>query len=269
MSNLFASAAGGTGGQADGTGNISGNGGLATATVNGTSTAGGSLSGLSAATGGVSGQAFNGAVAGIPGLASATMTLNTTGNTSANASAAGTSRVTNATGTSSATARGPGNASTSAGLGTTPLPSSQAMGFKAASFVVALPTAADASAAIARHPNNENNFAFGTPDSTALGLFTMGVATNGSGVTTDTWTDTAKIDLNVSSLPNQDLKLGLIDPSTSGFGTLTFTLTNTNTSTTILTQTFTSLASADAFFSDQVNDLGKLSSFLNTVERLT
>jgi len=95
-------------------------------------------------------------------------------------------------------------------------------------------------------------------------LFTMGVATNGSGVTTNTWTDTATIDLNASSLPNQDLKLGLIDPSTSGFGTLTFTLTNTNTSTTILTRTFTDLATADAFFSDQVIDLGKLSSFLNT-----
>jgi hypothetical protein len=45
---------------------------------------------------------------------------------------------------------------------------------------------------------------------------------------------------------------------------LTFTLTNTNTSTTILSQTFTSLASADAFFSDQVIGLGKLSSFIDT-----
>ena len=96
----------------------------------------------------------------------------------------------------------------------------------------------------------------------------MGVATNGSGVTTDTWTNTAKIDLNVSSLPNRDLKLGLIDPSTSGFGTLTFKLTNTNTSTTILSQTFTSLASADAFFGDQVNELGKLSSFIDTNGKL-
>ena len=92
----------------------------------------------------------------------------------------------------------------------------------------------------------------------------MGVATNGSAVTTNTWTDTATINVSASSLPNQDLKLGLIDPSTSGFGTLTFTLSNINTSTIILSQTFTDLASADAFFSDQVIGLGKLSSFLNT-----
>ena len=39
---------------------------------------------------------------------------------------------------------------------------SQAMRFNSASFVVALPTAADATAAIVGHPNNENNFAFGT-----------------------------------------------------------------------------------------------------------
>ena len=112
------------------------------------------------------------------------------------------------------------------------------------------------------HLNNEKNFAFGTSDSTALGLYTMGVPTNVSG--NNTWTDTATINLNASSLPDQDLKLGLIDSSTSGSGTLTFTLTNTNTNTPILSQTFTSLASADAFFSDQVMDLGKLGSFLNT-----
>jgi hypothetical protein len=127
---------------------------------------------------------------------------------------------------------------------------------------VALPTAADATAAIAGHPNNENNFAFGTPDSTALGLYTMRVATNGSG--NNTWTDAATINVNASSLPNQDLKLGLIDSSTNGFGTLTFTLTDVNTNTTILSHTFTNSASADAFFSDQVIGLGKLSSFLNT-----
>jgi hypothetical protein len=57
-------------------GTTSGDGGSATANINGTATAGSSLFGQSSATGGVSGQTFNGAVAGIPGLASATTTPN-------------------------------------------------------------------------------------------------------------------------------------------------------------------------------------------------
>jgi len=263
-SDLFASATGGTGGAANGAGNTAGNGGAATATVNGTATAGSSLVGQASATGGLSGSVFNGAAAGLPGLASATTTLNTIGTAEPSAFATGTSRVTNATASSSASALGLGNAMVSAGLGTTPLNSSRATGLNLASFVVALPTAADATAAIAGTTNNKNSFAFGTPASTALGLFTMGVSTTASAITANTWTDTANINLNASSLPNQDLKLGLIDPSTSGFGTLTFSLTNSNTGVTILSQTFTSLAAADAFFSDEVNDLGKLSSFLNT-----
>jgi hypothetical protein len=57
-----------------------------------------------------------------------------------------------------------------------------------------------------------------------------------------------------------DLELGLIDSQSSngGFNTFRFTLTRTGTATPLIDQTFTSLALAQAYFADNVVDLGSI-----------
>ena len=103
------------------------------------------------------------------------------------------------------------------------------------------------------------------PTSFVLGLITLGGGSDGDGLQ-HTWTTSTTVDFGSSGLDGQHLILGLLNPTSTGdgFDSLTFTMME-NTSTLLQQETFTSLAEANAYFTDDPIDLGAISD-LQSVE---
>ena len=89
----------------------------------------------------------------------------------------------------------------------------------------------------------------------------MGGAYSAGGATTQTATDTLDLSVDLTQLAIRgDLILGLFDPTIegTGFSSLTFTLTADGSI--VENQTFTTVAAAEAFFTNDAIDLGSLAS---------
>jgi hypothetical protein len=129
-------------------------------------------------------------------------------------------------------------------------------GLNSAAFVEGLPSSADIAAAAAGNPTVLAAFAH---PGEALGLMTLGAGSAGTqNILTNTYTSIAAFQIDTSQLGSfTDVKVGLFNPTLvdAGFDSLTFTVQN---GANVTTETFTSLAAADAFFQDQVLDLGNL-----------
>lgn len=126
----------------------------------------------------------------------------------------------------------------------------------AVALQTAAPDAASASAVLAANPNIATGFGAAP---TFFAIDELGGAYASGGTTAETITSTASLTVDLTQLASlQDLEVGFFDPTVvgSGFTSLTFTLTGDGH--TLISQTFTTVAAADAFFADRAVDLGSL-----------
>jgi hypothetical protein len=100
------------------------------------------------------------------------------------------------------------------------------------------------------------------PESTVLGLVTLGGGSDGDGLQ-HTWS-TSTTFTSPDPLNQQHLILGLLDPTSTGngFDSLTFTMTE-NSDVVLQQETFITLAAADAYFTDNPIDLGPTANVLS------
>jgi hypothetical protein len=131
-----------------------------------------------------------------------------------------------------------------------PIPSFPS-GLQAVAFATGLPSNSDARAAVVGNPNVAAAFQIGG-SSTMLNLVTLSSADSGL-------SSQAYFTIDVSSFTGKYIKMGLINPHSTGngFNQLRFQLSAGGN--TVVDQTFTSLAAALAFFNDQVVNLGPAS----------
>jgi hypothetical protein len=262
---------------ATGAGNSGGNGGNATATATSTGAAGVVVDAY--AVGGAGGPGSGGSASGGSGAATASATGTSTGRGQAQATAissgaggsASTQSVSNG-GTGAVTgvqaeAHAPNPVSanvqsrTISSLGGSAPPQPAPTSLQAFSFATAQPSAADVAAATAGHPNTSALASGPTTDTLALVTFGGGrpaIASPGS----SSFTGSVLLTLGSTELAHGagELELGLIDSQSSsgGFNTFSFALTRTGTATPLIDQTFTSLATAQAYFADNVINLGSI-----------
>ncbi len=120
------------------------------------------------------------------------------------------------------------------------------------------PLGADTAAVLSANANIATAFG-ASPDFFAIDELGGAYSSGGSGSETMTSTADMTVDLTQVAAP-QDLLIGLFDATTlgAGFDSLTFTLVGDGQ--TLVSQTFTSLAAAETFFTDNPLDLGSLTS---------
>jgi autotransporter-associated beta strand protein len=144
---------------------------------------------------------------------------------------------------------------------------SLAAGLSAASFATGLPLASDAQAAVSASPGVQSRFAISGTNNTTLGLLVLGGAYPGtvSGASAS-YSSTANMSIDVSKLSaTHNLEIGLVNPtfSGSGFDQLRFVVQSQGA--VLVNQTFATPSAAQAFFQDQVLDLGGISSSVKTL----
>ena len=127
-----------------------------------------------------------------------------------------------------------------------------ASGLQAVAFATGLPSNTAASQAIAGNPRVASNFDIGGA-STLLGLVTFGVSES-----SQTYAQ-ARFAINVGSLTGQDLKIGLLNPHSTGNGFAQLRFQMSAADVTIIDKTFTSLATAFDYFNDRIINLGAAS----------
>jgi hypothetical protein len=197
------------------------------------------------------------------------------GSGSAQATASGTSGTATATSSSAgsvisgltSSASGPtaGNATATQSWAAvsqpTPSPSLLA-GLQAGAFDTGLPSTSDSLSALSAAPRVHHDFNIageGTGSlSAVLGLVALGGGSDGDDIQ-HAWTASTTMTLSVTTLSQQHLILGLLNPQSTGngFDSLTFTVTK-NTTTVLQSVTFTSLANANAYFTNDAIDLGSV-----------
>jgi hypothetical protein len=127
---------------------------------------------------------------------------------------------------------------------------------QAVAQAVGAPTTADVNAVLNANPNIKT--AFGTsPSYFAIGELGGGYDANGNSA--ETVTSTLAITIDPSKLASpQDLLLGLYDGTAVGSGFESLTFKATVGTKTLVNKTFTSVAAAETFFTDNPNDLGPI-----------
>ncbi|HEV2364755.1 MAG TPA: hypothetical protein VGS12_11230, partial [Caulobacteraceae bacterium] len=126
--------------------------------------------------------------------------------------------------------------------------------------VTGAPQAADTDAVLNAPQNASIKTAFGASP-TFFSLAEMGGGYTSGGSGSQTVTSVVDLTIDLTKLASRaDLVIGFHDPITvgSGFSSLTFTLVGDGQ--TLISQTFTTLAAAQTYFSDHALDLGSLAS---------
>jgi hypothetical protein len=281
-------AQGGSGSEGQGGTVHGGNGGTANSTASATAGGVAAASATAAATGGAAGaRSGTSTLDGRGGNATATANSSGLGQADASATATGGSNVfgslsgsmngsalaransTGASGTAFARAFSGGvlvtsiradaiaqvgstvNAEARAAYGSAAPDFSLVAGVEAAAFVTGSPLPADIAVALAGNPN-----ASAAGPVMILGALAAAYPANGSGAT-KTYTSDLSYSIHPSQLiASTPLRLGFLDPvsSGSGFDTLRLQIFKENVS--VFDQTFGSLAAANAFFNDGVLDFG-------------
>lgn len=238
-----------------------GNGGSATAQSSGTT--GGAASIAATARGGLSGA--EGLAVGLSGNASATAsgtaasgTLRADAQTGRGGS---TTFIENRIATISAVATAPlgGSAATAlaqARLGVAAPSTSGLFSRQSTAFGIGAPLATDVNTVFSGNPKATARF---DPTIAAQSLV-LGVVAAGSSATTGlTLNSTISTSINLSAIQSTDqkvLQLALLNPQTQGLGFDTLRFRVTREGAVVIDQSFVSLSSAQAYFSDQVLNLG-------------
>jgi hypothetical protein len=271
------------------------NGGAATATSSATATAAGTVAATASAIGGNGGASSSGP-GGVGGAANAAATAIGLGTTNATSTADGGNGIgrslhgaavarSNSTGTGGnaqadaisaggltivnvqtqaiAPTSGTSHAEARAGTSNPARDASLAAGIQSAVFATATPTLTDVQSFFAGNVYSQPSFnlvddAFPGNSSDIFGLVTMGAAYSESGSGNRTYTSTATfaIDLSLNFNPAQRLVVALLDRNSQGVGFDSMTFTITREGTMVVNQTFNTLATALAFFDDELLDLG-------------
>lgn len=275
---VSANATGGAGGAGAGATSTGGNGGAATAMSGGTATGGGSVWVSASAIAGVAGTDVTSGLSGTAGSATATATAYGTalsGSIGAMATAIGLGGTAAAHAIVAPTAlvlaqqvdaiapvvaNDQSIAVAAASIGQSFGGLSTIGGFQAAGVATAFPTSDVVSGAVQGTVNIANVIASGAPNST-LDLMALGVGySTGSGSGAQVFSTSVTLSVNLSNLTGggEHVEIGLFDPQSSGAGFDSLTLQVLNGGALVLQQTFSTLSSALAYFSDNTIDAGAL-----------
>ena len=210
---------------------------------------------ITAAADSYAGQSAAGAVAGHASAKTKTSGASGTFSAYSATSLASGQLVTSARGIASGAVDGAQSAKTKATIG------DGAVAFESQGQAVALETGApDAASTAAVMADNANiAAAFGpAPTYYALGELGGGYAKTG-GTTSETTTDTIDLTVDLTQLASrQDLVVGFYNATALGSGFIGLTFTLSGDGQTLISKTFTTLAKAEAFFTDHARDLGSL-----------
>jgi hypothetical protein len=266
--NAAATAAGGAGGAADDNGGSGGNGGNGTANANAIATGGGAANAAATATGGAGGTAaVSPGINGVDGAGAATASATTSGGAESQALATATGSAAMAQSTSQTSLGLVSLAKTVASSTTISTATTNAIvqtggngqslvnpGQSAYAFATTLPDRSYSTTLIGSASNIAGAL-LGTRD-VVFGTSILGANLSGDGSVSNTYSASSTFDFAYKG----DLVLGLISPlddTPMGFQQIDFTVTLDGAE--VVDETFTSLAAADAFFDDNVLNLGAVS----------
>ena len=240
-----------------------GNGGNGTANATATATGGGAATATAAATGGAAGTAFGTGVNGVGGAGNATASATTSRGAEAESLATASGSPANAQSTAATSLGRVLLAQTVASASTASKATTNAIvqagdgqmlvnpGQSAYAFATALPAKSYSTALIGGASMVAD--ALLGPGEAVFGTSILGANLSGDGSPADTYSASSTFDFAYRG----DLILGLIAPldgAPTDFQKIDFTVTVDGTEA--LTRSFTSLATADAFFADDVLNLG-------------
>ena len=271
-----ATATGGAGGASDfsavfppgpTSGGNGGNGGNGTANATANAAGGGAATAMATATGGAAGTALYGpGINGVAGTSSATASATTTGGAKAQSLATAINSPASAQSTAATSLGRVSLAQTVASASTASIATTNAIaqggdgqmlvnpGQSAYAFATALPSKSYSSALIGGASMVAG--ALLGPGEVVLGTSILGANLSGDGSAMDTYSASSTFDFASKG----DLLLGLIAPldgAPTGFQQIDFTVTLDGAE--VVKEAFTSLLTADAFFDDQVINLGAVS----------